>query len=273
MKKLVSILLFCAVLMISCLPAFAEAQSDYTYYPESEAYVGTWYVDDYILEIDHEDEDTALFDCVVTRYDMDGATGEQWIYPECAYDDVGCALSNVEISQKFDLTFEDGEIASSALTADSFAGAFRLNEDSTLTWIDFTKEPGAEEMAFEKVPEYVENPIADYEGTWIAGRATLTIESLDDVVYCTVEWGSSYAEFARREYDDCQYDEITGGLTTFETGVKSILTYSDDGEIASTVEEFNDGAASFVINEDGTLTWTDFKEAPGENEFVFEKVA
>ena len=54
MKKLISLLTVLTVLMC----AFAAiAESDYTYYPEIEEYAGTWYVDDYILEIVHMDDD------------------------------------------------------------------------------------------------------------------------------------------------------------------------------------------------------------------------
>ena len=37
------------------------------------------------------------------------------------------------------------------------------------------------------------------------------------------------------------------------------------------VEIFTDGAAAFKLNDDGTLTWTDFKQAPGEGGIVFER--
>ena len=274
MKKHVIALLFCAVLALSCLTAFAETESYYTYYPESEAYVGTWYVDDYILTIDHEEDDAALFDCVVTRYDSDGATGEEWIINECAYDDVGCALSSVEIGQKYDLVFDGfGEVDSRELVLEDFAAAFQLNDDGTLTWLDFTKAPDEENLIFEKVVEdNAFNPMDIYEGAWVSDRASLTIESLDDVIYCTVEWGSSAFELTRWEYDGCLYDEISGGLTTFETGVKTNLTFDDNGEIVSSEEEYTDGAASFIINDEGNLVWTDFKETPGENEIIFEKM-
>ena len=51
------------------------------------------------------------------------------------------------------------------------------------------------------------------------------------------------------------------------------MTYGEDGEEAASEVEYEDGAASFALNEDGTLTWTDFKQAPGENALVFERAA
>ena len=124
---------------------------------------------------------------------------------------------------------------------------------------------GYEEVAADYVPE------AGFEGEWVAGRGLLTIEALDDVFYCTIDWGSSAAESSTWEYE-CSYDEASGTLTSQETGVKRNLTYGEDGEIAKEEVVFEDGAAAFALNDDGTLTWTDFKEAPGQNEFVFERM-
>lgn len=111
---------------------------------------------------------------------------------------------------------------------------------------------------------------AAYEGCWIMDRARLTIETSEDEAYCTIEWGNSAFDSTVWEYE-CTYDEVSGALTSFETGVKKIVTYAEGGEIASEELLFEDGAASFELNDDGTLTWTDFKETPGENEFVFER--
>lgn len=267
MKKMVSLLTALALLLC----AFAAlAESDYTYYPELEDYVGTWYVDDYILEIAHSDDDYNALDCVVTRYDVDGKTGARWIYNGCSYDDVGNALASVEIGHRLECEFDGGELISSETIYTDGAAAFALNGDGTLTWTDCKETPGEDEIVFEKAPEDVPNPVAPYEGTWGSGRATLTIEELDDVVFCTVTWGSSASEYAVWEYQ-AVYDEVADELNTLETGVKSIVTCGEDGEAVSTEVEFEDGAASFKLNGDGTLTWTDYKGTPGENEVVFEK--
>ncbi len=112
--------------------------------------------------------------------------------------------------------------------------------------------------------------MAAYAGSWVAGRALLTIEPADDAALCTVEWGNSAFDSTVWEYE-CTYDEVSGALTSLETGVKKIVTYADGGEVASEEVLFDDGAASFALNDDGTLTWTDFKETPGENEVLFER--
>jgi len=268
MKKRIALLTALAVLMCA-LAAFAE--SDYTYYPEIEDYVGIWYVDDYILEIVHMDDDDSLLNCIVTRYDADGRTGTRWIYDACAYDDVGNALTSMEIGHRLNCEFDDGELVSNEVIYTDGAAAFALNADGTLTWTDYKETPGENEIVFEKTPEDVPNPVAPYEGTWGSDRATLTIEELDDAIYCTVTWGGSAFEYAIWEYE-AVYDRVADELNTMETGVKSIVTVGEDGEVISSKVEFDDGAASFSLNADGTLTWTDYKGTPGENELVFEKV-
>ena len=268
MKKLIAAMMT----MILMLSAAALAESDYTYFPESEEYVGTWYVDDYIMEIAHMENEANLFRCVVTQYAED-REGVRWTYEGCSYDDVGKALASLEIGVKINVVFdEDYEIAASEPVFDDGAAAFKLNEDGTLTWTDFKEAPGEDELVFKKVMIDDENPIAAFEGRWISGRATLTIEELDDVVYCTIHWAGSAFDAAEWSYEGCLYDEISGGLTTFEIGVKTINVYDESGEVVSSEQVFDDGAAAFKLNEDGTLTWTDFKETPGENELVFKRL-
>ena len=114
------------------------------------------------------------------------------------------------------------------------------------------------------------DPVADYEGEWVSDRALLTVEELDDIVYCTVSWANSAFENVEWEYT-AAFDEAAGGLAT-RTGAKRVVTYGDDGEVASSEEEYNDGAATFTLNDDGTLTWTDLKAVPGESTLVFERV-
>ena len=111
-------------------------------------------------------------------------------------------------------------------------------------------------------------------GTWGAYRATMTIEeAADGTIRCQVYWPSSAAEATEWVYENCVYDEATGELTTPETGVKTNLTFAEDGEVAARAVVFEDGAARFALNDDGTLTWTDYREPSGENTFVFERAS
>lgn len=110
-----------------------------------------------------------------------------------------------------------------------------------------------------------------YVGKWISGRIVMTIEAQGDGYAVSVDWGGSAWELAHWEYADVTYDAVADELNTPETGVKSYLTYGDDGELASSEEVYSDGAAAFRLNADGTLTWVDYKETPGENEILLEQ--
>ena len=264
MKKLTAILLTLALLLCGMA---ATAQSDYTYFPESEDYVGTWYADGTILEIVHMDDDYNLFSCVVTKYASE-REGVRWIYDSCAYDDVGKALASLEIGAKFDVRFdENGDLLSSdPVYYEDGAATFALNADGTLTWTDFKEAPGENALVFEKVERYVPNPVAAYEGDWVADRALMTIEALDDVITCSIHWAGSAFDEAVWEYT-CVYDEATGGLTAPENGVKRIVTYGEGGDVLSDEVEYDDGAATFVIDGAGSLVWTNIKEDSVEGPF------
>lgn len=128
----------------------------------------------------------------------------------------------------------------------------------------------SEAEADEEETQDGDSPVTAFEGMWVAGRAVLVVSDEGDEVHCTIEWGSSATESTVWEYE-CTYDEGTGTLTSLENGEKYSITYGEDGDVANEELIYGDGSASFVLNEDGTLTWTDFKETPGQDEMVFEK--
>ena len=270
MKKLAIALMTLALLVCACA---AADSADYTYYPQSEDCVGTWYTGEYIAEIEHMDGEQALFHCVVTRYDADDETGERWMYDNCAYDDISNAMSSVQIGIYATIVRdEDGEYVVDKIVYEDGAASFGLNEQGQLVWTDFNKAPGEDVMVFDKVPEGGDYPETDYEGLWVSDRAELTIVDLDDVIYVTIQWGNSAFETAEWGYE-ATYDETVGGLVTAPTGVKAIATYDEDGEVVSYEREYSDGEASFILNDEGNLVWTDLKADPAENETVFERVA
>ena len=41
------------------------------------------------------------------------------------------------------------------------------------------------------------------------------------------------------------------------------VVFNEKGEVETSEENYTDGAATFAINEDGKLTWTDAKEDAG----------
>lgn len=125
-----------------------------SYFPESEAFVGTWCMDDYILEIDHMEEDYSLFYCVVSQYNDDGKTGTRWIYDGCAYDDIGKALSSEEIGHKFIFVMDENDnVQENELVYNDGAASFAIDESGRLIWTDFKETPGENELAFERSVE------------------------------------------------------------------------------------------------------------------------
>ena len=109
----------------------------------------------------------------------------------------------------------------------------------------------------------------DFAGTWVCGRANITITKEGDGFRCVVDWPNSAAEVYRWEYL-CTFDGM--GLSSEETGVKRDLIYNETGIESETVL-FEDGAASFSLTPEGKLTWIDFKEYPDNpNGMEFEKV-
>ena len=265
MKRILAIM----ALLVLVFTAAAVSESDYTYFPESEAYVGFWRSGDAELEIVHMLDDYNLFTCVVTEM-TSASEGIRWIYDNCSYDDAGAALSSSGIGMKLSIVVDDaGELVSNEMIFDDGAAAFHLNDDGTLTWTDFEEAPGENERVFEKAPAY---PESAYEGTWMCDRITLTIEKQDDGITCRVYWGSSASEATEWVYENCRYDEVIGGLSTFENGVRSDVVYGEDGNVVSSDVVYEDGAASFIINHNGKLIWTDYKEPAGFNETLFEKL-
>ena len=188
MKKAMRLL--CAATLIAlALSAFALAESDYTYYPESEAYVGIWVADGFTLEIVHMYDDYNLYNC-----NIDHVTGENegisWIYDACAYDDIGRALTSMEIGMKFDYVDEgDGRVASDPMYYSDGAATFRLNDDGTLTWTDLKETPGENETVFRRSEE----PGVDY-----AESDLYTLADMDDAL------GAIEAEFST--WEGCRGD-------------------------------------------------------------------
>ncbi len=128
--------------------------------------------------------------------------------------------------------------------------------------------------ALAEAGEGAQEPALAYLGAWVSERLTLYIDSVDDALYAVVYWPDSPEDITQWEYFDLMYDEVTGGLTTLETGVKTHMLYGEDsGELISSEVAYTDGAANFALADDTHLIWTDFKEDPADNQIVFERAA
>lgn len=126
----------------------------------------------------------------------------------------------------------------------------------------------------EEAAEPEEDPYADpdpavaaqYPGTWVCGRASMTIEASEDDTYMVfIDWGGSVSEVSHWEYT-CYFDGVS--LVDDGRGVREEITYSEDGEVVNSEIAYSDGAATFTIKENGMLIWKEFKEdAAADMEF------
>ncbi|MBO7405707.1 MAG: S-layer homology domain-containing protein [Clostridia bacterium] len=109
-----------------------------------------------------------------------------------------------------------------------------------------------------------------FVGTWAADRVSLTITPSGDGYLCKIHWASSASECSEWEYL-CSFDGET--LSSAETGTRKDLIYASDGQVLSSKIVFSDGAAAFSFNDEGKLTWIDFKEYPdNDNNLQFVRV-
>lgn len=192
-----------------------DTGSAYTYFPESEACVGTWRTGNYVLTIAHSHADPALFNCVITQY-TDDRTGVRWSYADCAYDDIGCALSSFEIGFKSDVTFDEaGEIISSDVLFDDGAAAFALNESGQMVWTDFKTAPDAEPIVFDRESTFV----VDYGTSEIFSRA-----DMDDAIALIREtfytWTGCTLHDLRYASDACAAEEKLAWLNGLRDGAE-----------------------------------------------------
>ena len=114
-------------------------------------------------------------------------------------------------------------------------------------WIDFPdRYPGARA----------------FESYWVSGDAQVRIDAFCrlDGFEMNIVWMTGEHTFTAWEYI-MTYDEETGRLVCSGTGMMTENTIDDAGEITRCDTVYEDGTASFWLNEDGDLNWDDEKES------------
>ena len=124
----------------------------------------------------------------------------------------------------------------------------------------------AEEENLPPMPEEA----AVYEGTWVCDRASIEIVWEEEGFRVFISWGSSAAETSEWEYS-CHYIAETKSLEAMPTGIHTDNVYGADGEIVSSTVIYDDGEATFTLDEEGRLLWHDVKEDAGKD-MLFERV-
>ena len=124
----------------------------------------------------------------------------------------------------------------------------------------------AEEENLPPIPEEA----AVYEGTWVCDRASIEIVWEEEGFRVFISWGSNAAETSEWEYS-CHYIAETKSLEAVPTGIHTDNVYGADGEIVSSTVIYDDGEATFTLDEEGRLLWHDVKEDAGKD-MLFERV-
>ena len=104
---------------------------------------------------------------------------------------------------------------------------------------------------------------AVYEGEWACDRAVAELVWEEEGFRVLISWGSSAWENTTWEYS-CYYQEGDNTLVSVPFGIKTDLVFDDNGNETSATVAYEDGQATFKIDEDGHLIWIDEKENAGD---------
>lgn len=258
MKKLIASLL--ALTLLLCGASLAEnPESDFTYFPESEAYVGTWIYGDYTLEIAHNETDYNVYDCVVTHFAGDGE-GEQWVYEGCSYDDISEALSCEMVGVMSTVRVDDDmNVISSEIVFDDGATAFRLDDQNNVVWTNFKEASGMDTLAFTRANEASDGSDAADDGMdqillgeWLEAETQFTQMTIEKNP--TEGWDVEIAS------------PLTHGAYIFKTTIQydadqQCFTYNKDKfwDVPITEEETPELGEAKIAGTIGTFTWDDQK--------------
>ena len=111
---------------------------------------------------------------------------------------------------------------------------------------------------------------AAFEGEWQCDRATAEFYWEEEGFKVLISWGSSAWETTTWEYS-CFYHEDDNTVVSMPFGIKTELVFDENGNETSATAAYEDGQATFKIDENGYLVWIDEKENAGGG-MRFEKL-
>lgn len=258
MKRIISILA-AALLLIGAM-ALAETED----MSVIDRFSDVWVDDNISVEIWFGEEDKA-FHCTAV-HGGGGEENEVWEYAACRYDaetDTLICEDGVRALEHYDEAAQalQSDVQAEGLTAEF---SFREGED-VLLWKD--SEGLAKDYALKRLDAREEEAYEEaqgYVGRWGSDRATIDItDNGDDSYNVDITWANSAAETTEWHYK-CVFDDVAHHLYNYEPGTKAVVTYGEDGEPVKTEVAYEDGAATFAIDEDGLLSWADAKENAAE---------
>lgn len=238
--------------------------------PEAiERFSDTWVDENAAVEIWY---DGGVFHCYGVLGDG-GDSSNVLDYEFCRYDaaeDAVCCDGGVRTYEEWDM--ESDQLISDVVVQDLTA-TFTLDEQDRLIWND--SEGICKRFALQRLSVAEEQEARAngelFLGTWVCVRCSIDIDREGDDVMVWITWPNTAAEVVEWKYP-CTVDAETGALRCEGKGTKTVVTYAEGGEIESSEVVYEDGDATFTLDEDGdTLTWADAKENAGED-MVFEYV-
>ena len=248
--------------LILDLPEMTDVETD-----EDSAYDGNRFLGDWISEdhgniyVSYDGNQFCVCVKVYSTYDSDDAWDViQWDY-NCVYDFNEHVLCSDGYGLKRYLDWDDNQIGDPDY--DDGNAIFRLTEDGHLIWED-QKENYADGVEYERPYGWTDydyvGPADQFLGRWQCDRATLIVDRFTENEYSVnIEWGSSASETVVWSYV-CVYNEEDMTLDSGMYSSKYIITTDETGE-ADLTQEYDDGNASFSLNDDEIgLVWLDKKE-------------
>lgn len=189
---------------------------------------------------------TIVYDC-----DRDG-----FVYDKGKYWDVPITDSDEDV--------ELGEARVAGAT-----GIFRFTgdgEDLRLIWTD--DDHAEQEVVFARAD--AAGAAADFLGEWNDDRVSATIDARAGGYMVTIAGANGASDSTMWQYT-CAYDEETDSLVSDGEIATKVDIHFDEAGNSSEEVVYEDGEASFRIDNEGRLVWDDRKENAGEGR-AFERV-
>ena len=266
MKKWFSILL--AVLMVCgiiCTAALAEEEPAAQEAPDPDNYSGVWVCDRASIEINWEEEGYRVY----IEWGSSAWETTIWEY-SCFYHEEDNTLVSMPFGRRLEEVYTEGSDDPTVTEVyDDGQATFSLNEEGCLIWQD-EKEDAGKDMHFERISDSGAPDPDNYSGEWECDRASIEINWEEEGYRVYIEWGSSAWETTIWEYS-CFYHEEDNTLVSMPFGRRMEEVYTEGSDVPTLTEVYNDGQATFSLDEEGCLIWQDEKEDAGKD-MHFERV-
>ena len=123
----------------------------------------------------------------------------------------------------------------------------------------------------EEEPGFRPAPDPDhFSGIWECERASIEITWEEEGYRVLIEWNSSALETTTWEYS-CLYHEENDTIVSTPFGIRTEIVFDENSDDVTYTQVYDDGTATFSIDEEGHLIWLDEKENAGEG-MLFDRI-